>query len=352
MEFKGLSLFANVGIAETRLKDLGLEVAVVNELLPERAKFHNEMHGADTVTGDITDPEKYSQIIQKAKAAGVNFILATPPCQGMSVAGHMKDDDPRNVLIVKAMDALRDLTPEFMLVENVPQMLNTFIKVDGEKVKITDYVKKVCDELGYEVKFAVFDAADYGTPQYRKRSFTRIYKKEYEWSDPIKEKQITVRDAIGDLPSLEAGQSSGLKWHEAKKHNDNHVLWMRHTPTGATAFDNEKHYPQKDGRRIKGFSTTYKRISWDRPAPTITMGNGSVSSQNNVHPGRKLDDGTYSDARVLTLLEIFRLTGLPDDWNPPAWAKEPLIRKVIGEAIPPNLVKAVFAGLSVLNKRA
>ena len=106
------------------------------------------------------------------------------------------------------------------------------------------------------------------------------------------------------------------------------------------------HYPKKaDGTRIKGFATTYKRIEWDKPAPTITMANGSVSSQNNVHPGVLLEDGTYSNARVLTLKEIFILTGLPDDWNPPQWASENLIRQVIGEGVPPKLIDSLLSSM-------
>ena len=120
-------------------------------------------------------------------------------------------------------------------------------------------------------------------------------------------------------------------------------MWLKHTPTGKTALNNEVYYPKKeDGTKIKGFATTYKRIEWDKPAPTITMANGSVSSQNNVHPGRAKEDGTYSDARVLSLKEIFILTGLPDNWEPAPWASENLIREVIGEAIPPKLIDEIL----------
>ncbi len=346
--YKGLSLFANVGIAETYLKEIGYPVVLANELLEERAKFYHHLHNHKVIAGSITDKEVYKKIITEAKKEKVNFILATPPCQGMSVAGQMKADDPRNALIMKAMDAFKELLPEFMLIENVPQMFKTSIVVNGKVVKIKDYLQGIADQYDYHINFDIFDAADYGTPQNRKRSFTRIYKKKYTWNNPIKQKWITVEEAIGNLPSLDAGQKSQIKWHEAKKHNPNHVLWMKHTPTGKTALDNKVHYPKKDGRKIKGFATTYKRIGWDKPCPTITMANGSVSSQNNVHPGRLLKDGTYSDARVLTLLEIFRLTGLPDNWNPPSWASENLIRQVIGEAIPPRLVENIFKGLSKL----
>lgn len=350
MKYKGLSLFANVGIAETYLKELGFPIVLANELLEDRVKFYEHLHGHSAISGSITDAEVYSNVIAQAKNLGVNFILATPPCQGMSTAGQMKADDPRNTLIVKAMQAFQDLMPEFMLIENVPQMFKTSILVNGEVVNIKDYLQSVADKYDYYVKFDIFDAADYNTPQNRKRSFTRIYKKSYEWNDPVKQKWITVKDAIGHLPSIESGEKSKIKWHYAKTHTPNHILWLKNTPTGKSAFENPVHYPKKDGRKIKGFLNTYKRISWDKPAPTITMANGSISSQENVHPGRILPDGTYSDARVLSLLEIFKLTGLPDNWNPPKWASDNIIRHVIGEAIPPRLVENIFKGLKYNDK--
>lgn len=349
MNFKGLSLFANVGIAETYLKDIGFPVIIANELLPERVRFYEHLHGHKAICGNISDNYVYEQVITKAKYLGVNFILATPPCQGMSVAGKMKLDDPRNTLIVKAMQAFEDLMPEFMLIENVPQMFKTSIVVNNKIITIKDYLQSIADKHNYCIKFDIFDAANYNTPQHRKRSFTRIYKNCYVWDDPIKQPFITVEQSIGDLPSLESGEISSIKYHYGAKHNKNHILWMKHTPTGQSAFDNEIYYPQKDGRKIKAFKASYKRISWDKPAPTITMANGCISSQNNVHPGRVLPDNTYSDARALSLLEIFRLTGLPDNWNPPQWAKENLIRHVIGEAIPPKMVECIFKQLKFLS---
>ena len=345
MNFKGLSLFANVGIAETYLKDCGIDMVLANELIENRANFYKEIHYSDVIIGDINKKEVFNEIIKKSKSLNINFILATPPCQGMSKAGKMSEQDPRNTLIIKAMNVFEELLPDAMLIENVPEMFKTFILIDGERINIKDYLENICEKLNYNVDFDIFDAADYGTPQFRKRSFTRIYKQKYVWNNPIKQKPITVHDAIGNLPSLESGEKSNIPYHEAKKHNENHILWMKNTPTGKSAFENIIHYPKKDGRKIKGFKTTYKRISWDKPAPTITMANGSVSSQSNVHPGKELKDGTYSDARVLTLLEIFKLTGLPDNWSPPKWASENMIRHVIGEAIPPKLIKAIVEQL-------
>jgi len=81
------------------------------------------------------------------------------------------------------------------------------------------------------------------------------------------------------------------------------------------------------------------------------MNNGSISSQNNVHPGTKLNKGTYSDARVLTILELLRLTGLPDDWNIPDWASENFVRQVIGESFPPKFAAKLLETIPILDPK-
>ncbi len=341
----GASLFSNIGIAETYLKKYGIDIVIANELLEKRSEFYKFCHPeTNVITGDITDNKIFNKIVEESIKNNVEFLLATPPCQGMSVAGKMDEQDPRNSLIIKAVEYIKKVNPKNVIIENVPTMLKTSIFVNGEKIKIVDYIK---NELSndYKISFNVLNAADYGTPQTRNR--TIVLMSQYgEWKLPKKQKQITVEEAIGNLPSLESGETSNIKYHFAPKHNEKHILWMKHTPTGKTAFENEIFFPQKDdGTRIKGFSTTYKRISWNKPAPTITMCNGAISSQNNVHPGRLKPDGTYSDARVLSLKELMILTGLPDDWEVPDWASESLIRKVIGEGVPPKLIEAIIKNM-------
>lgn len=340
---KATSLFSCVGIAETYLERNGINVVVANELLKERANFYQWLYpSANMIAGDITDQEVFEKVVEASLKEGIDLVIATPPCQGMSVAGKMDENDPRNSLIIKAIEFIKRTNPTNALIENVPTMLKTYIVVNNERILIKDYIQRELGEI-YNISFNILNAADYGTAQVRKRAITLLSKHRI-WEIPEKQCQITVEEAIGDLPSLEAGQRSEIPFHNAPKHNDKHILWMKHTPTGKTAFDNTIYFPQKDdGTRIKGFATTYKRMDWDRPAPTITMCNGAISSQNNVHPGRLLPDGTYSDARVLTLLELFRIMGLPDDWNVPEWASENLIRKVIGEGIPPHLIEAIIS---------
>ena len=128
---KALSLFANVGVAEAYLKDIGLDVVVANELEEKRADFYAHLYPeCDMVCGDITDEETYRNIIEKAKKQNVEFILATPPCQGMSIAGHNSPYDERNSLVKYAVDAIIDIKPKYVFMENVPQQLDTPIEYE------------------------------------------------------------------------------------------------------------------------------------------------------------------------------------------------------------------------------
>ena len=129
---------------------------------------------------------------------------------------------------------------------------------------------------------------------------------------------------------------------------------MMHTPSGATAFDNiDKYKPRKkNGDLVKGFKNTYKRQAWDQPGYTVTMFSREISSQNNVHPGRYIGvdsngDALYSDARVMTIYELMLMSTLPKQWNIPEWESDHFIRCVIGEGIPPILVKKIMQQLEV-----
>ena len=355
---KGLSLFANVGIGETYFKETEIDVVVSNELLESRADFYRSLYPSTTmIQGDINDSNIYGQILELSKDKGVDFIIATPPCQGMSQANAKRasKDDPRNSLIKKVVSLILEINPKYVLIENVRGMANekTFIQDEqGNSVNIMPYIKT---KLGskYSIEYKVVDAADFNTPHHRKRLITLISRKDMpRWTHPEpKDNRISVRQAIGHLPSIESGLESNIKWHSMKYkiHNKNHIEWIRNTPTGKSAFDNKVHYPKtidkKTGqlRKIKGFKTTYKRIKWDEPAPTVTMANGSINSQNNCHPGVKRPDGLWSDARVLTVKELLAIVGLPDHWVDHLEhnkKNENFLRHVIGECFPPKMALA------------
>lgn len=74
--------------------------------------------------------------------------------------------------------------------------------------------------------------------------------------------------------------------------------------------------------------------------------NFGISGSNNGHPGRLLPDGTYSDARPLTLLELLIVSSLPENIRFPEGVSEKTIRDVIGEGIPPKMSLAFFRKIS------
>ena len=256
-------------------------------------------------------------------------------------------NDERNYLVFKIIDFIKLKSPDFVLIENVPTFFKMVLPYENQNLKVIEILNLLFGEE-YNIEANVYDASEYGVAQRRTRAIIKLYRKGKKWGQPVKsEKPISVEEKIGFLPSIEAGQKSKIKWHFARKHSDNHIMWMKHTPTGQTAFDNAKFYPVKpNGEKIKSYNTTYRRIKWDEPAPTITMRNDAISSQLNVHPGRKLKNGTYSDARVLTPLELMLLSSLPQDWDIPDNTPELLIRKCIGECIPPLLIKNIVAQIN------
>lgn len=346
-KIKAISVFSSAGIGELLLKNTNVEVVAANEILPKRAECYSYFYpNTDMYCGDITSDETQDYMVSVAQKNNAKMLIATPPCQGLSTLGKNKkqihyEKDKRNYLILYALNIIDRCNFDYVLIENVPTFLEMYFPYENDYFKLEEILKKKYSDK-YVIEAKVLNAKDYGICQSRPRAIIKMYKMDKKWSWPEQEPEITLREAIGDLPSLESGESSNIPWHFAKKHNDRAVLALKHTPTGKSAIANEVYYPKKeDGTRIKGFHNTFKRMDWDQPCPARTTFSGSISSHNNVHPGRLLPDGTYSDARVLTLLETFIVSSIPKNIDFPKGSTDTFIRTVIGESIPPKLMMKV-----------
>ena len=373
MDIRGLSLFANVGIAEAMFHSLGVKILVANELVERRAKFYQEVYPeSKMICGDITVDSVRDEIVRESKKRGVNFVIATPPCQGMSVAGNRDDADPRNQLIYYAIEIIKELKPEFVLLENVPRQLKTKIRINGELVMIPDYIHQ---ELDAEYTFntnTLAKAKEFGVPQMRERNIFLLVKKSYRfvWEFPPQKRFVTLEDAIGDLPSLDPRLKEGMdltlkhfplyrekervglevsKWHHPPAHPWRQVEWMMHTPTGKSAIYNEVYFPQKDdGTPIRAHHNHYRRMAWDKPARTIMMFNHFISTLATVHPGRPYEkDGIvlYSDPRVLSVYELMLVMSIPKRWPIPGWVDDSFLRSVVGEGIPSKMAHDIMKEL-------
>lgn len=274
----GLSLFSSAGIAETYFKENGINIVVASELIKKRCDIHSWLYKeCHTICGDITEPKVFDSIRKEATNKNCKFLIATPPCQGMSTLGKKEYElDKRNYLVFYALDMMDVMDFDYILIENVPKFLKLYFPYKGKLLKLIDIIEVKYSNF-YNIDSFVLNAKDYGVPQSRPRGFIRIWKKGLSWSMPTPQPEITVREAIGHLPSLEAGQDSGIKWHYAKPHNERDIDAMKHTPEGKSALTNEIHYPKKaDGTRMKGFHNTFKRIKWDEPCPARAMQSGNM----------------------------------------------------------------------------
>ena len=144
MKLKGLSLFSNVGIAELLLWKLDAEILIANELIENRANFYKEIYPKTLmICDDISKSEIKSKLIKESIKKEINFIIATPPCQGMSTAGKKNNhNDPRNLLITHTIEIIEKINPKFIFFENVPGQHKTYIEIKKNKILIPKYLEK------------------------------------------------------------------------------------------------------------------------------------------------------------------------------------------------------------------
>ena len=356
---KAISLFSCVGVAEYYLNSIGIDVVVASDIDPKRCDVHQFFYpNSVSICGDIRTEETKEAILKATNGEKIDIVISTPPCQGMSSVGKnrsynalISQTDERNYLILESFKIIDAVQPSYILFENIPRVLKVVIPFEGELLSVKEILTRKYGK-DYEIKIDVFNCCNYGVPQNRERCFIRLYKKGLKWDDPKPESHIiTLREAIGDLPSLEAGETSNIKNHWARKHPQEHIEWLKHTPTGCSALDNSEFYPVKSsGERVKGYRNCYKRMVWDAPSPTVTMRNEIMSSQDKVHPGRDLGNGLWSDARVLTLRELLIVMSLPPDLDLPTNVSDTALRQFIGEGIPSLMVKKIMEGICAKKK--
>ncbi len=290
------SLFANVGIGTYYLHNQNINCAVANELLDERAEWHNYIYPeAKMVQGDITDPEVYNELVELHKQHGCKLVLASPPCQSFSKANNSKGkvSDIRTPLFRTNLEFIRDTNPDYAMIENVPDFLNAKPKQLKEllgDLTIGEYIKQELENMGYVVNIGVYSAADYGTAQDRQRAIILAAKKELGlWKFPKKDKfRKLLFEAIGDLPSLEPGQQDPERpMHYALDLPACQIEFLKHTPTASSAWKNKKEYQpvNVDGSEsCAQFKASFSRKDWNKPSNTVLTGSDSLGGMINIHP--------------------------------------------------------------------
>ncbi|PWB00432.1 restriction endonuclease, partial [Paramuribaculum intestinale] len=177
-----VSLFSSAGIGCYGFKEAGFNCIATVELLERRLKIqkHNDkcMLSSGYICGDMTLDETKDKVFRELAVwkdcFGVNdldVLIATPPCQGMSVANHKKGDElKRNSLVVESIKITKEVRPKFFIFENVRAFLTSVCTdIDGTDKSIKEAISL---NLGgqYNILYKIVNFKDYGCPSSRTRT--------------------------------------------------------------------------------------------------------------------------------------------------------------------------------------
>lgn len=298
--------------------------------------FEKNHNGAKSICGDITQIG-YDDIKKIIKDQRIDIIVGGPPCQGMSLSGPRKFDDPRNKLYLSYIRIVDEIKPRAFVIENVPGLVSLF----GGQIK--DSIIEKFTAMGYKVKYQILCAADYGVPQSRKRVVFVGTREDVEFEYPKKhDTQVTCKMALSDLPALEdelgeeiseyatapeneyqklmRARSEVVHNHVAAAHSEKVKKIIAMVPDGC----NYKSLPE-EYRNSRNFHVAWTRFASDKPAPTIDTGH-----RHHFH---------YKYNRVPTVRECARLQSFPDDFV--FLGNKTQQFRQVGNAVPPLMAQAI-----------
>ena len=334
----GVSLFSGIGGFSAGFRSAGFKIAGFLEIDAGLRKIYKaNFPDAHQLGGDITTISDQDIQTFSEDVGHIDVLIGGPPCQGFSLSGKRKVDDPRNELFRDYMRFLDVLKPSVAIIENV-RLLTSMKSRDGTLVK--DDIKRDFEKRGYRVGIFEINAKSFGVPQHRERVIFLAIKGSLgvQPSMPIecfgpqsdllqqRARYRTFGDACSDLPFIESGEDSPDPHHVAVRHPDHVIHWLWNVPQGSSAHDNA----DPSLRPPSGYNTTYKRQVWDEPASTVQTTFGMISGCRNVHPVA---------TRSLTIREAARIQSFPDDYI--FTGSLGSIRTGLGNAVPPLLARSL-----------
>ena len=373
-----ISLFSSAGVGCYGFKQAGFECIATNEIIERRLNVQKFNHKCkydtgyicDDITKEETKQKLYKQVQfwkKREQIKNVDVIIATPPCQGMSVANLKKNDDDkqRNSLVVESIKIIKEIKPNFFIFENVPAFLKTACTdIDGIDKSIADAID---NNLGEEYLFygKTINFKNYGACSSRQRTLVIGVSKKYEYEiSPMElfpdiQDEQTLRKVIGHLkPLLDFGEiDENDIYHQFRIYPQEMRSWIHNLKEGESAFDNEdiklKPHQVINGRIVVNQQKNgdkYTRQYWDKVGPCIHTRNDQLASQNTIHPS---DDRVFSIREIMLMMtvpfdfkwsehDVYYLNKLPFAEKKKYLKKEEIkIRQSLGEAVPTIIFKQI-----------
>ena len=195
-----VDFFCGAGGFSKGLENAGLRILAGIDYNPDAIATFNKNHSGKGYVRDITQLST-QELRELIKNEPVDVIVGGFPCQGFSLLGRRKKNDPRNILYKELLRFIGELRPQYFVLENVKGLLS-MKHPNGEKV--LPIILKDLMALGYSVSYKLLLASDYGVPQNRERVLIFGQRCSFFELQKVVVKK-TVFDAINDLPSAEEG---------------------------------------------------------------------------------------------------------------------------------------------------
>lgn len=364
-----ISLFSSAGVGCYGFKQEGYQCIATCELLEKRLniqKYNNKcILESGYILGDLSSKEVkenvYSEVEKWAQKGNdrVDVLIATPPCQGISVINHKKNDNDikRNSLVIESVEMIKKLKPRFFIFENVMAFQKTLcITNDDTVMPIGDFIKT---ELGkdYVITGRILNFMNYGASSSRTRTIIIGVDCKYKNTIspyelyPVYQKEKTLRDVIFNQPRLEWNEiRKDDFYHAFRIYDEKMIPWIHDLKEYESAFDNKeiKKRPHRviNGKiveNIKKNRDKYTRQPWDRFVQCVHTRNDQLAAQNTIHPEQD---------RVFSIRELMLMMSIPEEfrWLPMSLEElnnlpekekrilyrqnEMTIRQCIGEAVP------------------
>ncbi|GAA7767678.1 hypothetical protein JP0171_01640 [Helicobacter pylori] len=253
-----ISLFSGAGVGCYGLLEEGFECVATNEILEKRLNIQriNRKCKLDEncISGDIKKPETKEKILKQigfySKKFGndrVDLVIATPLCQGMSVANHKKKNDEikRNSLVIESVDLIKQIKPRFFILENVPSFYKTgCIDKNDNLLEIGSMIEQNLSG-DYMLYDEVINFKNFGANSSRTRTLVIGVCKEFkdftsalEFFPDFKQEK-TLKEVIGSLKPLAWGEYDSADFYHSFRTYPKHMQeWIKDLKEGQSAFEN------------------------------------------------------------------------------------------------------------------
>jgi DNA (cytosine-5)-methyltransferase 1 len=335
---EAVDLFCGAGGLTHGLMSAGVKVRAGYDIDPECEYAYITNHPeAKFIHKDVTRLTGDELKCQWSPDA-IRLLAGCAPCQPFSTYSRSKvTDHAKWGMLFEFARLVKETLPDLVTMENVPGL--------AKEEPFANFLETLVNN-GYCIVYKVLNSADYGVPQRRRRLVllaSRLGKVELPTpTHPRPESWVTVRQAVGHLPAIQSGETHSADFlHKASRLSTLNQMRIKASKAGGTWRDWPQNlvadcHQKESGKNSSG---VYGRMSWDKPAPTMTtlccgFGNGRFG-----HPEQD---------RAISLREAAIFQSFPANYR---FAPEDQIistrhaSRLIGNAVPPKLGEAVGKSL-------